>query len=112
MPTTSQAVAYTSGIEKLERRWLENPKGRNFAPLADAYRKAGELDRALAPCKAGLGLHPAYVSANTVFGRCLWDQKNDPAASEGSRRGLPFDRETVLASKIRPGTAGRGTRYE
>jgi len=66
-------LAYTSEIEKLERRWLENPKGRNFAPLADAYRKAGEIDRAIDLCKSGLELHPDYVSAHIVYGRCLID---------------------------------------
>ena len=34
-------MAASSEIEKLERRYAENPDGRYFAPLADAYRKAG-----------------------------------------------------------------------
>ena len=70
-------MAYTSEIEKLEKRWAENPKGRNFAPLADAYRKAGELDRAIELCKSGLERHPDYVSAHIVYGRCLVDQRQD-----------------------------------
>src|SRR5439155_2681336 len=106
------AVAYTSEIEKLEKRWLENPKGRNFAPLADAYRKAGELDRALDLCKAGLELHPDYVSAHIVFGRCLMDQKNDPGASEVFRKVLALDPENVLALKILAEIADRGHRYD
>ena len=105
-------MAYTSEIEKLEKRWLENPKGRNFAPLADAYRKAGELDRALDLCKAGLELHPDYVSAHIVFGRCLMDQKNDPGASEVFRKVLALDPENVLALKILAEIAERGTRYD
>jgi len=105
-------VAYTSEIEKLEKRWLENPKGRNFAPLADAYRKAGELDRALDLCKAGLELHPDYVSAHIVFGRCLMDQKNDPGASEVFRKVLALDPENVLALKILAEIADRGHRYD
>ena len=28
-------------IEKLERRFAENPQGFSFAPLAEAYRKSG-----------------------------------------------------------------------
>ena len=40
-------MAAPSEIEKLERRFAENPDGRFFAPLADAYRKAGNVDRAL-----------------------------------------------------------------
>jgi len=105
-------VAYTSEIEKLEKRWAENPKGRNFAPLADAYRKAGELDKALELCTAGLELHPDYVSAHIVFGRCLIDQKNDTAASDVFRKVLVLDPENVLALKILADIAARSGRFD
>ena len=104
-------VAYTSEIEKLEKRWAENPKGRNFAPLADAYRKAGELDRAVELCTAGLELHPDYVSAHIVFGRCMIDQKNDAGASDVFRKVLTLDPENVLALKILAEIAERGGRH-
>ncbi|HET7789192.1 MAG TPA: tetratricopeptide repeat protein [Gemmatimonadales bacterium] len=93
-------MAYTSEIDKLERRWAENPKGRNFAPLADAYRKAGELDKALELCRAGLELHPDYVSAHIVYGRCLIDQKDDPGAEKVFRRVLELDPENILGLKV------------
>jgi tetratricopeptide (TPR) repeat protein len=105
-------VAYTSEIEKLEKRWAENPKGRNFAPLADAYRKAGELDRAIELCTAGLERHPDYVSAHIVFGRCLIDQKNDAGAADVFRKVLALDPENVLALKILAEIAERGGRYD
>jgi tetratricopeptide (TPR) repeat protein len=105
-------VAYTSEIEKLEKRWAENPKGRNFAPLADAYRKAGELDRAIELCTAGLERHPDYVSAHIVFGRCLIDQKNDAGASDVFRKVLQLDPENVLALKILADIAERGGRFD
>ena len=105
-------VAYTSEIEKLEKRWAENPKGRNFAPLADAYRKAGELDRALELLTAGLELHPDYVSAHIVLGRCLIDQKNDAGASDVFRKVLSLDAENVLALKILAEIAERGGRHD
>jgi tetratricopeptide (TPR) repeat protein len=104
-------VVYTSEIEKLEKRWAENPKGRNFAPLADAYRKAGELDRALELCKAGLDLHPDYVSAHIVYARCLIEQKNDPGASDVFRKVLTLDPENVLALKMLAEIAERGGRF-
>ena len=104
-------MAYTSEIEKLEKRWAENPKGRNFAPLADAYRKAGELDRAIELCTAGLERHPDYVSAHIVFGRCMIDQKNDAGASDVFRKVLTLDPENVLALKILAEIAERGSRF-
>ena len=36
-----------SEIEKLERRYAENPQGLTFAPLAEVHRKTGEVARAL-----------------------------------------------------------------
>ncbi len=105
-------MAYTSEIEKLEKRWAENPKGRNFAPLADAYRKAGELDRALELCKSGLDRHPDYVSAHIVYGRCLIDQKDDTGASDVFRKVLALDPENVLALKILADIAERCGRFD
>ncbi|HET9385400.1 MAG TPA: tetratricopeptide repeat protein, partial [Gemmatimonadales bacterium] len=64
-------MAYTSELDKLEARFQQNPKGRNFAPLADAYRKAGLIDNAIGLCQEGLKLHPDYVSAYIVYARCL-----------------------------------------
>jgi len=105
-------VAYTSEIEKLERRWAENPKGRNFAPLADAYRKAGELDRAIELCQNGLALHPDYISAHIVYGRCLIDMKNDAGAKEGFQKVLALDPENIIALKILGEIAERNSRFD
>jgi len=104
-------VAYTSEIEKLERRWAENPKGRNFAPLADAYRKAGELDRAIELCQNGLALHPDYISAHIVYGRCLIDMKNDAGAKEGFQKVLALDPENIIALKILGEIAERNNQF-
>ena len=47
-------MAYTSEIDKLERRWKENPQGTVFAPLAEVYRKDGQLERAREVLQQGL----------------------------------------------------------
>ncbi|HEV8356929.1 MAG TPA: hypothetical protein VGQ17_09220, partial [Gemmatimonadales bacterium] len=59
-------MAVTSEIEKLERRWQENPLGLTFAPYAEACRKAGELAKALELLETGLAQHPTYVPAHIV----------------------------------------------
>jgi tetratricopeptide (TPR) repeat protein len=105
-------VAYSSEIEKLEKRWAENPRGRNFAPLADAYRKAGELDRAIELCKAGLEHHPDYVSAHIVYGRCLLDRGDEAGATAAFQRVLGLDPENVLALKMLAEIAERGGHLE
>ena len=58
----------TSEIAKLESRWRENPQGLTFAPLAEAYRKMKEPQRALEILGEGIGLHPDYIPASIVLG--------------------------------------------
>lgn len=105
-------MAYTSEIEKLEARYRENPKGRNFAPLADAYRKAGLVDNAIDLCQAGLQLHPDYVSGHIVHGRCLIDKKDDTGADAVFRRVLELDPENILALKVLADIAERNERFD
>ncbi len=105
-------MPYASEIEKLEHRYNENPKGRNFAPLADAYRKAGQVDLAIDLCRKGLELHPDYISAHIVYGRCLLDKKDDPAAEVMFRKVLSLDPENVLALKMLADVAGRTGRLD
>jgi len=105
-------VAYTSEIEKLEARFNDNPKGRNFAPLADAYRKAGLIDNAIALCQNGLQLHPDYVSAHIVYARCLVDKKDDAAAAGVFKKVLELDGENIIALRALAELAGRNGRHE
>ena len=105
-------MPYTSEIEKLEHRYNENPKGRNFAPLADAYRKAGQVDLAIDLCRKGLELHPDYISAYIVYGRCMLDKKDDPGAEQVFRKVMTLDPENVLALKILADVADRNNRME
>jgi len=69
-------VAALSEIEKLEARWAENPDGRYFAPLADAYRKAGRVDDAVAVCRDGLMRHPHYATARLILAKALMSRQD------------------------------------
>lgn len=89
----------TSEIEKLERRYAENPQGLTFAPLAEVHRKNGDLGRALELLRAGLELHPNYIPASIVLGRCHWDQGDLPAAESAFAHVLRLDDENVIALK-------------
>ena len=92
-------MAALSEIEKLEARWAENPDGRYFAPLADAYRKAGRIDDAIAVVTAGLTKHPDYLSAHIVLGRCHLEKKDDASARGAFERVLTLDSENIIALK-------------
>ena len=104
-------MAYTSEIEKLEARYRDNPKGRNFAPLADAYRKAGLIDNAVELCQTGLKLHPDYVSAYIVYARCLVDKKDDAGAHGVFTQVLDLDRENIIALRGLADLAERTGKY-
>ncbi|MGH7702521.1 MAG: tetratricopeptide repeat protein, partial [Gemmatimonadales bacterium] len=92
-------MAYTSEIEKLERRWNENPQGTSFAPLAEAYRKDGQVERGRDLLRLGLANHPQHIPASIVLGRCCLDLKADGEAEEAFLRVLELDRENVIALK-------------
>ncbi|MDQ2669605.1 MAG: tetratricopeptide repeat protein [Gemmatimonadota bacterium] len=92
-------MASTSEIEKLERRCAENPHGLTFAPLAEAYRKHGDLDRALEVLRAGREVHPDYIPASIVLGRCHLDRGELPEAERAFAHVLTLDPENVIALK-------------
>jgi hypothetical protein len=89
----------SSEIEKLERLVRENPKGRQFAILADAYRKDGQFQRALDVLGPGLEVHPDYVSARVVLGRVHMAMGEKPKAREAFARVIALDPESVIALK-------------
>ena len=92
-------MAYQSEIEKLQRRYDEKPE-QWFAALADAYRKAGEMDVALEIVRSGIAERPNYVSGHIVLGRCLVDQGNDEEAGNVFAHVLQLDAENIIALKV------------
>jgi tetratricopeptide (TPR) repeat protein len=56
------------------RRYQEDPRSRVFAPLAEAYRKAGLLDEAIEIARDGVRIHPHFVGGKVALGRALFDK--------------------------------------
>lgn len=69
-------MADSARILELRRRVMQDPASLAFAPLAEEYRRAGRLDDAIKTCRAGLGVHPGYLSARATLGRALLDRGN------------------------------------
>lgn len=57
------------------KKYQENPTSRVFAPLAEAYRKAGLLDDAIEIAREGVRLHPTFVGGRVALARSLFDKK-------------------------------------
>lgn len=88
-----------SEIEKLERRWKDNPMGTGFAPYAEALRKQGEVELARDVLRQGLENHPDHIPGNIVLGRCCLDLVEDGPAEGAFRHVLDLDVENVIALK-------------
>src|SRR4051812_37043809 len=57
------------------KKYQEDPTSRIFAPLAEAYRKAGLLDDAIEIAQEGLRMHPNFVGGRVALARALFDKK-------------------------------------
>jgi tetratricopeptide (TPR) repeat protein len=101
-----------SEIEKLERRYAENPQGLTFAPLAEVHRKNGDVARALELLQPGLTLHPDYIPASIVLGRCHLDLGDLPAAETAFGHVLGLDGENVIALKALADISERQSRFD
>ena len=104
-------MAPSREIEKLQRRWQENPLGLTFAPLAEAYRKEGTVSDALELLEIGLALHPNYVPAHIVRGRCWIDRGSDGTAETAFNQVLDLDPENVIALKALADISERSRRF-
>src|SRR3954471_10938548 len=64
-------MADSQRIEDLRRRVQKDPASIAFAQLAEECRRAGNYQEAVDVCRAGLELHPGYLSARVTLGRAL-----------------------------------------
>lgn len=84
-------------IAKLEALYANNPEGRVFTHLAEAYRKAGDLARARTILEDGLAKHAGYASAHVVLGRVLVGLQQPVEAEATFRRVLELDPHNLIA---------------
>ena len=57
------------------KKYQEEPHSRVFAPLAEAYRKAGLLDEAIDICRDGLRIHPNFTGGRVALARAFFDKR-------------------------------------
>jgi len=92
--------------------WSErDPEGRVFAPLADAYRRQGDLDQALELLHDGLDRHSDFAPALVVAGWVRRDRGEMEAAAAAFEAALELDEENAEALRgIGELAAARGDR--
>jgi predicted regulator of Ras-like GTPase activity (Roadblock/LC7/MglB family) len=87
-------------IKELGKKLAQNPDSMVFVQLADAHRRAGDLERSVEVCLNGLERHPSYTTARVILGRNYLDLgKWDEAAAE-FRRIETVDSENILAHRM------------
>ena len=64
-------MADSQRIADLRRRVQKDPASIAFAQLAEECRRAGRHQEAADVCRAGLQVHPGYLSARVTLGRAL-----------------------------------------
>ena len=72
LPLETDGTLALSRLDEITKRYEENPR-RFFAPLANAYRKAGDLSRSISLCQRYLQDQPGNLHGQVVYGRALFD---------------------------------------
>jgi tetratricopeptide (TPR) repeat protein len=91
-------MASSPKIDELRKKFEENPR-RYFAPLANEYRKAGDLEQAIAICREYLPQQPGHMSGHIVFGQALFEAKQLDEAKTVFETALSLDPENLIALK-------------
>lgn len=94
-------------IAHFEARLEFDPGSRVFLPLADLYRRAGKLDKALQILERGLREHAGFVTARAALGLVLTDLGEDAAARKELRAVLVVDQDNLIALRLLADAAGK-----
>jgi tetratricopeptide (TPR) repeat protein len=77
-----------------------DPRSRAFAPLAEAYRKAGLLDEAIETSREGLKNHPSYFGGRVALGRALFEKDLFSEAKDEFVQVVQAAPDNLMAQKL------------
>ena len=89
-------MSTSARLEELQKRFDENPR-RFFAPLANEYRKSGDLDRAIELCQTHLIDQPANMNGHVVYGQALFEAGRYDESRVTFETALELDPENLIA---------------
>src|SRR5690348_16575731 len=99
-PPQFARMASSPKIDELRKKFEENPR-RYFAPLANEYRNAGDIEQAIAICREYLPQQPGHMSGHIVFGQALFEAKQFDEAKTVFETALSLEPENLIALKHR-----------
>ncbi len=89
-------MANSARIDELRKRFDENPR-RYFAPLANEYRKSGDLAQAIFILEEYLPQQQGHISGHIVYGQTLFELGRDEEAKRVFETALSLDPENLIA---------------
>jgi tetratricopeptide (TPR) repeat protein len=89
-------MASSARIDELKQKFDENPR-RYFAPLANEFRKVGDLEQAILICEAYLPQQPGHMSGHIVYGQALFESNRLDEALGVFQTALSLDPENLIA---------------
>ena len=90
----------TEFITKYQKVLDEDPESKVFAPLAEAYRKIGQLDQAYKTAVSGLEHHPHFASGRVAMGKIHIDRGNWQEAQEELKKAAELSPDNLLAHQL------------
>lgn len=87
-------------IEKYRQLLKKDPNSQAFAPLADAYREAGELILSERIVREGLRRHPDFSSGLVVLAKILKDQKKLDEALSVAQKASQSSADNLLSHQL------------
>ena len=84
-------------IEKYQTLYEENPNSKVFAPLSEAYRKAGMVKEAFELCLRGVQLHPKFAGGHVALARLYIEKKKWVLADKHLSLAIEASPENILA---------------
>jgi tetratricopeptide (TPR) repeat protein len=98
--TAAEDSAALFSIRRHEERLAKDPASLAFAPLADAYRKAGRTREAVRLCREGLERFPEYPTARLILAKALRDDGDAESALAEVRRILERNPADAQAHRL------------
>jgi tetratricopeptide (TPR) repeat protein len=89
-------MANSARIDELRKKFDENPR-RYFAPLANEYRKSGDLAQAVFILEEYLPQQTGHISGHIVYGQTLFELGRDEEAKRVFETALSLDPENLIA---------------
>ncbi len=89
-------MASSARLDELKKKFDENPR-RYFAPLANEFRKMGDVEQAIMICEEFLPQQAGHMSGHIVYGQALYEAGRLEDARTVFETALTLDPENLIA---------------